>query len=577
MPGDAEKSDNPVSGAVSIFEAGANGVASFQGEEIEDEPIGFGAAGISLGKAPLSDAGHCLSSDDERGAESLRGDRILARGSCPLHNSVLSSSDSLADAVSVDGVEGTIWDQPVILPDKPRAARSLGRTSSTDKEFQSWLQQKKAGFRPKIGAIGLSRALSGDSMFLSSDSNSSERGGSVSLQKALSADFNSITGGENMFESGDSFTSVDSQPSDNRVELAAAPFAYRPDVEGLRAFAVIAVVIYHFDLGLAGGFTGVDIFFVISGFLITSIQLKKLEQGRFSMGSFWHKRCRRLFPAFSVMLALLLFVGWFTLLGSIYELLLDQSIAALLASANIRLYFQSSYFDSSAAEPLLHCWSLAVEEQFYLLFPVLLWSLWRDAESGRRIMIAQLIIFVFSLGISVAVTPVDNRFAFYLLPSRAWEFAMGGLLAFDPGILRTTAWAEAASWCGILCMVLSFVLFNKLTPFPSFTALLPCGGACLFIASQRSLRTSAGKLLSSRYAVSVGKVSYSLYLWHWPVYVLLKQHSTELDDSLSVFETCAGLGLSVAAAGLSFVFIETTTRYNPDSTTPNRICHTSPS
>ena len=361
----------------------------------------------------------------------------------------------------------------------------------------------------------------------------------------------------------DAFTSGDSDmssatDSDEEEDNTTAAFTHRADIDGLRAFAVVPVVAYHYGISFPGGFTGVDIFFVISGFLITSIQINKLEQGTFSVAGFWGKRCRRLFPAFAVMLTVSLCVGWFMMFGSVYTALLEQAWATLLMGANVKLYFTSSYFQTTAELPLLHCWSLAVEEQFYVLFPMLLWAVWRVARRAVFPVLATLV--VVSLTVAVILTPLHPRFAFYLLPTRAWELALGSVLVFDQGIIHSKAAAEVVSFCGIGMMMTSFFAFDKTTSFPGSAALLPCGGAALFIASQRVVSSSAGKFLGCRYVVFVGKISYSLYLWHWPIYVFLKQQSAELSSGISTAETVVGLCLSVIAAILSFYLVESTTR-----------------
>ena len=194
--------------------------------------------------------------------------------------------------------------------------------------------------------------------------------------------------------------------------------AHRDDVDGLRAVAVMPVVFYHFDVSFPGGFAGVDIFFVVSGFLITSILLSKLDQGSFSLAEFWGRRCRRLFPAMAAMLTVTFAAGWFLLLGETYSELLLQGTATLLLSANLRLFaIYDSYFTTDLDSPLLHCWSLAVEEHFYLLFPLFLACLWRYAR--RSIFAAQAVLAAFSLVLSLVLTPIYPNFSFYLLPTRA--------------------------------------------------------------------------------------------------------------------------------------------------------------
>eukprot|EP01043_Picozoa_sp_COSAG02_P040081 COSAG02_NODE_3214_length_7162_cov_4.502336_6_plen_447_part_00 len=349
------------------------------------------------------------------------------------------------------------------------------------------------------------------------------------------------------------------------ARVAFPPIAHRDDVDGLRALAVLPVVLYHFKLGFVGGFAGVDVFFVISGYLICSIILSKLERGSFSLLDFWKRRCRRLFPALAVMLSSVLVAGHFVLLGDTYTSLLKQGWATLLFSANVRFYLTDPYFFSSVEVPLLHCWSLAVEEQYYLLFPLMLSTLWsRAAGRPQRVVLAALLIITFcSFLLSVLSSPARPNFAFYLLPTRAWELCVGGLLSFERSRAFSDARAaEAGGWLGIALMLLSFLFVDEESAaWPGYAAALPCGGAALFIASQREYRSTSGRCLAHPVIVYLGKISYSLYLWHWPIYVLLvQQSSSSTDNTLSTLETIGGLLASAVASVLSYHLVEQSTR-----------------
>jgi peptidoglycan/LPS O-acetylase OafA/YrhL len=341
-----------------------------------------------------------------------------------------------------------------------------------------------------------------------------------------------------------------------------APLAYRPELDGLRAVAVVPVVLYHFGCSFPGGFAGVDVFFVISGYLITSILLAALAAGTLSLAGFWSRRVRRLFPALSAMLAATLLAANFVLLAETYWSLGAQAWATLLLGANVKFYTAVDYFHNPLECPLLHCWSLAVEEHFYLLYPLLLRALWRPGPAGRRRLCGCLAaLSAASLAVSVVAATADRKFGFYLLPARAWEMAAGGLLAAAPpapAFARRQV-AEAGGWAGLGLIGAAYFLLDAETPYPSWRALLPVVGALLFIASQRrggpaGRLPSSGRLLAGRGPVFVGRMSYSLYLWHWPVHVLLAYSA--VDNVVSVSRTALGLALSAGAGAASYLLIE---------------------
>jgi peptidoglycan/LPS O-acetylase OafA/YrhL len=361
---------------------------------------------------------------------------------------------------------------------------------------------------------------------------------------------------------------------------------YRGDIDGLRAVAVVAVVLFHFGVDFPGGFTGVDVFFVISGYLITSIQLGRLQNGTFSMRAFWARRVRRLFWACAVMLVVVLVAAHYVLLAENYSSLLSQVTAVQLFGANIHYYLEQPYFFDHLEAPLLHCWSLAVEEQYYMLYPFLLHGVWwctGGGDRGRRALLSSLVvIFIPAFALSIAWSgKTDSRgnFAFYLLPARAWEMALGGLLvALDHWRVEdatpTRRLAKAVvSWVGLGMVVASFWLFSAATPYPGSAALLPCLGTSMFIVAscddgaQGRARgsaigsfPSAGRLLALTPVASIGKISYSLYVWHWPIFVLLAYSVP--GGTLSAGRTVGGLCASIAAAVLSYHFVENTSR-NP--------------
>lgn len=297
---------------------------------------------------------------------------------------------------------------------------------------------------------------------------------------------------------------------------------YRPDVDGLRAVAVLSVLLFHAGVrGVYGGFVGVDVFFVISGYLITGIIQGGLGRDGFSIAEFYKRRVHRIFPALLVvMLATTAAAVWALLPVELVRF--GRSLAATaLFSSNMLFYSETGYFDAEAAvKPLLHTWSLAIEEQYYIFWPLLLIAAHRLKWSARW-MAAGLALA--SLLFSVWQIKADPSGDFYLLPSRAWELLLGGLLALDAiPPLRARALREAAAAVGLLMILASVKFITAATPFPGLTALLPCVGTALVIHAGREGPTGAGRLLSLGPMRGLGLISYSLYLWHWPVIVFAK-------------------------------------------------------
>lgn len=301
-------------------------------------------------------------------------------------------------------------------------------------------------------------------------------------------------------------------------------FRYRPEIDGLRAVAVMAVVLYHAGMGFPGGFVGVDVFFVISGFLITSLILKDLEAGKFTLANFWERRARRIIPACAVMVFTVLAAGWFLLLPSDYANLGKSAVSQSIFGANIYFWRNTSYFGGTAEEkPLLHTWSLAVEEQFYLIVPLLLLLLFRFHPLRRRGVLVGLFstALLGSLLVSILSLPHAPAATFYLLPTRAWELLCGSIVAILPAAQIRPWLRECLSWLGLFLVLGSCLLYTKQTPFPGLAALPPCIGTALFISATHSPSPSTpARLLSTRPVVFVGLVSYSFYLWHWPVFAL---------------------------------------------------------
>ena len=298
---------------------------------------------------------------------------------------------------------------------------------------------------------------------------------------------------------------------------------YRSDIDGLRAVAVLPIVLFHAGVtAIPGGFTGVDVFFVISGFLITSIIQTDLEAGRFSLATFYRRRVVRIVPALAVMLVATLAVGCLLLLpGELRELGRSAAATAGFVS-NIFFWKTANYFAGAAeSKALLHTWSLGVEEQFYIFFPLLL-LLVRKLLPGRLpAVLITVILGSFLLGVAVELKVPGSAANFYLLPSRAWELALGGLVAVGgvPSVTRPATRA-ALAWSGLALIVLGLFAVGPGSAFPIPWALPSAVGTALLIAYTPG--TFAARLLSARPAVAIGQVSYSLYLWHWPIIVFYR-------------------------------------------------------
>lgn len=295
---------------------------------------------------------------------------------------------------------------------------------------------------------------------------------------------------------------------------------YRPDVDGLRAVAVLSVIFYHAGIVVfSGGFIGVDVFFVLSGYLITSLMLKDMSAGRFSLLHFYERRARRILPALIVVALVCLPFAWVLMVPAQFVDFSQSLVAVATFSSNILFLLESGYFEGSAElKPLLHTWSLAVEEQFYLLFPLLLMALWRFGRSR----VVQVLIAILLLSLAWSEwgwrhLPDAN---FYLLPSRAWELLAGSLCAFvlQGGPARARTLPAAA---GLGMILLAVFLYDTSTPVPSLYMLLPVGGTCLVILFAGP-GTWVAALLSTRALVGIGLISYSAYLWHQPLFVFAR-------------------------------------------------------
>ena len=330
---------------------------------------------------------------------------------------------------------------------------------------------------------------------------------------------------------------------------------YRPDIDGLRALAVVPVVLNHAGIpGFSGGYVGVDVFFVISGYLITSILAGEINDGSFSLAGFYERRVRRILPALFVVLAVCLGVGYFRLIPDHYDSLSQGVLATLLFVSNVWFWAEAvDYFTPGVVfNPLLHTWSLSVEEQFYVVFPVLLWVLMTRIRGWTVLVISALVVFSFAL--SWWVTEARPEATFFLSHYRVWELGLGALLALAPLPRAQGMAARVTGLVGLGAIGFAIVAYDETTLFPGAAAAVPCLGATALIwAGGAAAPGPASRLLSLAPVVAVGLISYSLYLWHWPVmaYARIQQSSTELDGVTAAI--CIGVSLLLATVSWRFV------------------------
>jgi peptidoglycan/LPS O-acetylase OafA/YrhL len=362
---------------------------------------------------------------------------------------------------------------------------------------------------------------------------------------------------------------------------------YRPDIDGLRAVAVLSVMIYHaFPATLRGGFIGVDIFFVISGFLISTIIFKSLESNGFSFVDFYSRRVRRIFPALATVLLATFVLGWFILYPDEYRQLGKHIAGSAGFFSNFVLWRESGYFDAAAeTKPLLHLWSLGIEEQFYIVFPMLAWLLWRARLNALSfVALVGLLSFVLNL----KFVHSDAAMTFYMPQTRVWELLIGSTLALlvldvsermatleesagkllrrlmyqaDADVSPETALANIKAWLGVLLISVALLKITRDTHFPGKWALLPTLGTAFLIWAGPHAYVNRG-LLSSRILVWLGKISYPLYLWHW---VLLTYNRIVVGETPSAGVRCATLALAILLAWLTYRLIEKPLRIGGNS------------
>ncbi len=327
------------------------------------------------------------------------------------------------------------------------------------------------------------------------------------------------------------------------------PSFYRPDIDGLRALAIIPVILFHAGIsGFSGGFVGVDIFFVISGYLITAIILREIKLKRFSLIGFWERRVRRIIPVLFFILGAVTLLSYYIILFPTDFVQFGQSLLAQsVFLANLYYMRQYSYFAEPAeVTPLLHTWSLSIEEQFYVLFPLLLMGVWLLRKFLVPMLCAlaalsflyniYLLEWTTSTVFSIPFLPsiwggaTNASAAFFFLPARAWELLIGAIIAAAALSIKHKLVAEIAGIIGIIGIIYSVVFFSAETVFPGYAALLPTLSTGLLILASSTHQTFAGTILSFPVLIWIGLISYSLYLWHWPLLVMTKMHYGELSQ-----------------------------------------------
>ena len=336
------------------------------------------------------------------------------------------------------------------------------------------------------------------------------------------------------------------------------PFMFNNQINGLRAIAVLLVVLFHLEYTFVpGGFLGVDVFLVISGYLISKSILLDVEKGKFSFLNFYIRRFKRLFPALFVTLTLTLIGGYFTLTPSNLEHLSKSALSGLYYFSNIYFFGDTGYFDSSSSEkPLLHIWSLSLEEQFYFIWPLLIVLTFTLFKKGGWWFLV--ILFLASLMLSNLYVDTDPSLTFYLLPFRFFEFLMGAFcIRLEKNALKSWLFDELFVLTGTTLVFLSAIFYTGRTPMPSFISLVPCGGTMLIILGKRSRYLKY--VFDNPLSTIIGKTSYSIYLLHWPIIVLYKYYTlNELDAEVKLIL----LGTTLILAYMLWRFIENPLRYS---------------
>ena len=332
---------------------------------------------------------------------------------------------------------------------------------------------------------------------------------------------------------------------------------YRREIDGLRALAVLPVMLFHAGFELfQGGFIGVDIFFVISGYLITTLIVNNLNNRSFTIKNFYERRARRLLPALFLVILVCIPIAWFWMLPSDLKYFGQSIVSVSTFSSNIFFWLKTGYFDATAElNPLLHTWSLAVEEQYYIIFPLILVAIWRLGYFSKiTIIFCLLLISLFFANWGSSLFP---SFSFYMLPTRAWEILIGALLALflirKDTIFKFNLINQYFSLLGLGLIIFSFFIFNSETPFPSFITLIPVVGTALIILTATE-GTLAFRFLNLGPIVTLGLISYSAYLWHQPILAFARYR---LVEDLSTFVVICLCLASIVIAYISWKWLET--------------------
>lgn len=354
--------------------------------------------------------------------------------------------------------------------------------------------------------------------------------------------------------------------------LSTKPSSFRKDINGLRAWAVVAVILFHFGvLGADGGFVGVDIFFVISGYLMTGIIIGGLEKTgagvKFSLLNFYMARARRIIPALLALCLTLMILGWFLLPAADYKMLSEHVLASLSFVSNIQFWSEAGYFDASSFNKwLLHTWSLSVEWQFYIILPIVMLFLWKVRPSRNFVIGIFILGFASTLGLSIILSPMMPVASFYLLPARSWEMLAGGLVfLLADKIKLNNHQSKGIEVVGFILLLWSIFFLQPTDIWPGYLAIIPVFGTVLVLISNRL----DSILTASKPAQWLGNTSYSLYLWHWPFVVAL--YYMELQTSFLAIS--ASLLLTAIMGYASYKLIENPSRsyLNKISLTPSAI------
>jgi peptidoglycan/LPS O-acetylase OafA/YrhL len=359
------------------------------------------------------------------------------------------------------------------------------------------------------------------------------------------------------------------QPGDGAASPEVKDRKFRPDVEGLRAVAIVTVVLYHAAIpGFGGGYVGVDVFFVISGFVITELLLRQVDRyGRPQFGTFYARRARRILPAAGlvVVVAVLATYKWLGFIRG--DEVADDArwVAVFLGNVHFAA-IGTNYFQSQLPpSPLQNYWSLAVEEQFYLVYPtaiLLLTLAWRAYDLRRKVMLFTGAVVILSLAWCIHATVADGASAYFVIWTRAWELALGGFVAAGAGL-----WAKikpqvavSVSWLGLAAIVFATTKFSSAMEYPGWRAAVPVGGAALVILGGTAYRRfGAEAILGRRLPGLIGRLSYSIYLWHWPVLMIASQAAAK---PLSLGQRAFWLAVSIAAAVITYLLVENPVRYS---------------